>query len=177
VSRRLPSLVNPSKLRYCLPPLPPPLSPPPGRWAPLGLAASRVIEPVGPTVAAVGAWLGVAYGPPGPVIAEDVLPGTTVVVVDGVDGWVVFALRPPVESELVAAKPAVAVPMARALAKLKICNFFMGNCSSLHTQSGAERLTHPKRCMASRDRESPSSSRPLVPHSHFRSGSIVGLKS
>jgi hypothetical protein len=102
------------------------------------LAASRVIEPVGPTVAALGAWLGVAYGPPGPVIAEDVLPGTTVVVVDGL---VVFAAGPPVESELVAAKPAVAVPMTRALAKLKICNFFMGNFSSLHTQSGAERLT------------------------------------
>jgi hypothetical protein len=90
-------------------------------------------------VAAFGAGLGVAYGPPGPVIAEDVLPGTTVVV----DGWVVFAAGPPVESELVAAKPAVAVPMTRALAKLKICNFFMGNCSSPDTQSGAERTATP----------------------------------
>jgi hypothetical protein len=95
---------------------------------------------VGPTVAACGAWLGVAYGPPDPVIADDVVPGTTVVVVDG---WVVFAAGPPVESELVAARPAVAVPMARALAKLKICNFFMGNCSSLDTQSGAERTATP----------------------------------
>jgi hypothetical protein len=33
--------------------------------------------------------------------------------------------------------------MARALAKLKICNFFMGNCSSLDTQSGAERTATP----------------------------------
>jgi hypothetical protein len=104
------------------------------------LAASRVIEPVDPTVAAVGAGLGVAYGPPGPVIAEDVLPGTTVVVVDGL---VVFAAGPPVESELVAAKPAVAVPITRALAKLKICNFFMGNCSSPDTQSGGERAATP----------------------------------
>src|ERR1700757_4403550 len=104
VSRRLPTQSRRS-LRYCLPFAPPPLSPPPGLWAPFGFAASRVIEPVGPTVAAFGAGLGVAYGPPGPVIAEDVLPGTTVVV----DGWVVFAAGPPVESELVAAKPAVAV--------------------------------------------------------------------